>query len=394
MKRTRPLSRGKLALVFLSLFLLYGCGLARAQLSISGKVSDTETGIPVPYVNIGVIDAGVGTVSNEKELFELSVRSESVGENAIVLFSSLGYEDKNIPLHTLLVNSSGSNYVEVALDPKIHELPEVIVSNKGDRFIDDGVGYRNYGDKVYGYWKDQIALGGELATKIIIKKGLRKLKRFDFEVWANPSDSLLLRVNFYKDDGGNGKPGTNLNTSGKNILCMIQKESKLVSVALDPFDIFVYDDFMVSLELLKVYGDEMPGFVLAASLDRYGSYRRYASQDKWERIGDTNMAYYLHTSLFVDEKVAQRYDKKQRKKRKNTRVLSGFVICDGQMLSNVTVTNSRTKERVRSDTRGRYAIAAKKNDLLQFSGDRLQTVNRRVGKKRILNVVMAKKGTD
>ena len=68
------------------------------------------------------------------------------------------------------------------MQPTIVALDEVVVSNKGERFITDFVGYKNFGEKTFGYWKDNKALGGELATCILAKKGIRKLDRFNFEV--------------------------------------------------------------------------------------------------------------------------------------------------------------------------------------------------------------------
>jgi len=103
----------------------------------------------------------------------------------------------------------------------------------------------------------------------------------------------------------------NLNTSGKNILTVVKKEDRMVKVNLSPFDIYTKSDFIISLELLKVYGEEDLGLILSATLNGYGSYRKYASQDKWEWLSDLNMAYFIKSQLMVSEKFADRFEKRQ-----------------------------------------------------------------------------------
>lgn len=357
-----------------------------AQKDYKGRVIDGKSKEPIPYVNIGIKEAGIGTVSDEDGLFHLYLELDKYEPTTKILFSALGYETLFIPISE--IEFVYNEYPEVVLKPTILELNEVVVSNKGERFIKDNIGYRNYGEKNYGYWKDNIALGGELATRIIAKSGLRRLNAFEFEVWHNPSDSLLVRINIYEDDGSLGKPGTNLNTSGKNILATIKKDVRMVRVDLRPFDIYTKNDFIISLELLQVYGEEDLGLVLSASLNGYGSYRKYASQDDWELLSDLNMAYYVESELMVSEKQAQRFERRIAKKSKKGRKLSGFVIMRGRMLSSVNVLNNATKESVMSDANGRYVIAAKKGDILTFSKDGLQNFSFKVSDKITQNAVM------
>ena len=375
-------------LSFLFTFLLYFFpSQTISQIQLSGRVIEANTKNPIPYVNIGMVDKGIGTVSDEEGLFSLELRlSDLEGENKI-LFSALGYQTFYIPVSSL--KSFSSEYVQIALTPSTVALDEVIVSNKDGRFISDDIGYRDYGQQAYGYWKDNIALGGELATKIMAKRGLRRLERLNFEVWDNPSDSLLLRVNVYDDDGLAGKPKTNLNKSGKNILCTVRKNDKLIRVDLTPYGIYVTDDFIISLELLKVFGEAELGLVLAASgFDQNGSFRKYVSQDKWERIDSRNMAYSLKTSLMVPERVAERYDKKQKRTKRKQQLVSGFVIFKGRMIPKVLVTNNRTGEEVMTDENGRYQIPMKDDDILTFSKKGFQAQHLRINKKPIVNVIL------
>lgn len=82
-----------------------------------------------------------------------------------------------------------------------------------------------------------------------------------------------------------GQLETNLNASGENILVTVWNTDKIVWVDLKLFDIYVKDRFMVSLELLKVYGDKKLGLVLTTSFNQFGSMCRYAiAADKKDKI--------------------------------------------------------------------------------------------------------------
>lgn len=357
-----------------------------SQKDYKGKVVDAQTGQVIPYVNIGIVEQGIGTVSDEEGLFHLYFEKGEVEPTAVILFSALGYAPINIPVEKMPLVFN--EYPVFKMNPERVSLNEVVVSNKDGRFIPDPIGYKNFGERTFGYWKDQIALGGELATRVIAKSGIRRLERFQFEVFHNPSDSLLLRVNIYEDDGPIGSPKTNLNTSGQNILVTVKNTDKIVWVDLKPYDIYVENDFMVSLELLKVYGEKELGLILAAAFNKYGSYRKYASQDKWERIADQNMAYYLETQFMVSEKVAQRFEKREARKKKKVRTISGFALRKGRMVAGVEVTNTRTKETVFTDDNGRYVIAADKRDEILFKKEGYKLMVLTVGDKPTANIIM------
>ncbi|MEX0275115.1 MAG: carboxypeptidase-like regulatory domain-containing protein [Flavobacteriaceae bacterium] len=358
----------------------------QAQHDFKGMVIDAKTGNPIPYVNIGIVEKGIGTVSDEDGLFHLYFDKAQMDPTDQVLFSSLGYRSLKIPVSSLPL--AHNEYTTYKMEPHTTALSEVVVTNKKGRFIPDFIGYRNFGEETFGYWKNNMALGGELATHIVAKSGLRRLDSLQFEVFHNPSDSLLLRVNVYDGDGRMGGPGTNLNTSGKNILLTLGRMDKVVWVNLRPFDIYVKNNFMVSLELVKVYGEGELGLVLAGAMNQYGSYRKYVSQGKWERIANQNMAYSLKTSLMVSEKMASRYETKKARKKQKLRTVSGFAIMKGHMVSKVEVRNNRTKEIVWTDEKGRYRIAANKGDLLLFSKEGLKTMAVKVTHKPTANVVM------
>ena len=369
------------AFLFVIVFPLLAC----AQQDYKGRVLDAKTNTPIPYVNIGVVDRGIGTVSQEDGLFHLSLDKSEFGANDKVLFSSLGYENLEIPISEIVF--AYNEYPEVRLQPKIEALNEVIVTNVDGEFVADNIGYKNGGETVFGYWKDNVALGGQLATRIRVKKGLRKLKELGFEIWSSTSDSVLVRINFY-DVTSFGIPGQNLNTSSENILYTIKRGQRFADIDLTPYSIYVKDDFVVSLELLKVYGGEELGLIMAAINFDTDSFRKFASQDEWETLPNSAMAYYLKSSLLLSTKAAERSKKKKQRKESNQTIISGFSIYRGRMLAKVGIRNLRTKELIYTDSGGHFRIHARPRDILCFRKPGYETKCYEIGKKLTLNAQM------
>lgn len=374
-----------MTLVFVTFILVFGLTTLSAQ-TIQGVVLDAKTMEPLPFVNIGVVGKGLGTVSNENGAFSLLADLTRMEETDMLQISSLGYATLELSLSECYTKLNSDS--KVLLEPSEIQLEEVVLSGAALVPISENLGYRNYGEPIYGYWKDDTALGGQLATKIRARAGKRQLNSLEFEVWENPSDSLLIRINIYDTDGFLGAPKTNLNTSQKNILTTLKKGKTIKTIDLNPYEIFVSDDFFVSLELLQVYGDTPLGLVLAASENDEGSYKTYASQDTWKKISDTNMAYYVETSPYVTQKKARKYESKVERVKQKIPTVSGYAIVNGIMLSDVQVRNSRTKELAVTDEKGRYAIPAKKNDVLIFSKKGYKKMFLEVGEQNFANAIM------
>ncbi|MDT0607376.1 carboxypeptidase-like regulatory domain-containing protein [Croceitalea rosinachiae] len=358
-----------------------------AQKDYKGRVIDANTKEPIPYVNIGIKEAGVGTVSDEEGLFHMYLKPQNLELDTSILFSALGYETLYFPISDLKLVYN--EYPDVALKPSVVELNEVVLFNDGQEFIPDNIGYENYGEIIFGYWKDDIALGGELATRITAKDGLRQLHKLSFKIKQAPADSVLLRINIYDDDGGvNRLPDTNLNKSGKNIFCKVYNYSEVVQIDLNPFELFVEDDFIVSLELVNYYGNSEPEFAIDATYQSFGSYRKYTSQDKWEKFSNFNLAYQLETSLLVSRRLAEKFKGILVKKTQKQSYISGFIVINGKMIPNVEVKNLRTSKTVVSDTLGRYRLHAKKGDVLVFSKKGVENVVHKTSNKTTVNVRM------
>ncbi|NNJ89731.1 MAG: carboxypeptidase-like regulatory domain-containing protein [Eudoraea sp.] len=356
--------------------------LGYSQEDFKGIIFDNKTNKPIPYVNIGILDKGIGTVSDEDGLFHLELDPRQFGPDDMLQFSALGYATINKLVSDLEFRYN--EYPRILMEPKAELLNEVVVTNAGPYKSEESIGYKNGGHQFYGYWKDNIALGGELGTRIQIKKGLRRLNEFTFEVLGNTTDSVLVRVNFYKSDGKRSYPGTNLNTSGKNILYTIKNPGR-IRLDLRPYDLYVKGTFIASLELLKVYGSSKIGLVLAAANNKFtDSYKRYASQDSWQILMDAAMAYELQSTIYT--KKPKKKARAKRKEKADKSIISGFVFYGNIALADVDVVNLSQNVSVKTNEKGNYQIPASEGDLIQFTARGMKKLRIKILKKKFINI--------
>ncbi len=56
-----------------------------AQKDYKGRVVDANTKEPLAYVNIGVQEAGIGTVSDEEGLFHMYLEQDKIESNSLAI---------------------------------------------------------------------------------------------------------------------------------------------------------------------------------------------------------------------------------------------------------------------------------------------------------------------
>jgi hypothetical protein len=204
---------------------------------IKGKIIDEETATALAYVNIGIPELGIGTVSDQNGNFELNVKG---GKADSVLFSAIGYTSKKYALSFLLENQ------EIKLSPKSYQLKSFEIVKKASGR-----------DKIYGKEKGfpqganslRNQPGNEIGTPIKIRKPTY-LKSANFTIARTSGDSMIYRVNIYEFN--DGKVGENLLTENV-LLSGVQKEG-VVSLDLTPHELVVEHDVLLALENIKVDG--------------------------------------------------------------------------------------------------------------------------------------------
>ncbi len=128
--------------------------LLQAQtITIFGNISDKNTGEKLPYVNIGVENTSIGTISNEKGDFVLAVPEKHKAQNFVV--SMVGYEsqkfsvEKNTGKATLTVKlvSIDFNISEVKVVDKsmfAYKIVKTAAEKIKDNYLQGPYNYKSY----------------------------------------------------------------------------------------------------------------------------------------------------------------------------------------------------------------------------------------------------------
>lgn len=228
--------RNRLFLIIFSLFFLGNGNFVKAQNVLKAKIKDAKTDSSIPFVNIGVLRTGRGTVSDKGGFFKLKVDSTS----DTLMVSAIGYNTRRLKIEEVASTS------EIQLEPKVYEMKGIEVTAKMRRGKDKifGSKIKNIGGGV-GFGDGQ--KGDEIGALIKIRRPVY-LKSAHFIINKIRGDSMLYRVNIY--DYSDQQLGENL--LKQNILIQDKQRTGTISVDLSKLNLVVKDDVLLALELIKV----------------------------------------------------------------------------------------------------------------------------------------------
>lgn len=263
-----------LSCCILSLFLSLPLG---AQTFVIGQVIDAATKEPLPYVNIGLLNKNIGTVSDETGYFELEVNTEQNSRDTL-RFSMIGFETKSYTLNDFI----NQNEIEVYLTEKSTALDEVILSSKRKKYQTKILGNKTTSKALYAAFTSN-KLGNEMGFIVRARKHPMILKKFNISLVENDYGPIKFRLNIY--DVLNGLPNKTLLKD--NIFIETEESSGIVSLDLTPYEIILDQDFFIAIEWIEDLG---PG-KLYFSGGFFGAplFAREVSQGTWEKIGTASV---------------------------------------------------------------------------------------------------------
>ena len=263
-----------LSCCILSLFLSLPIG---AQTFVIGQVIDAATKEPLPYVNIGLLNKNIGTVSDETGYFELEVNTEQNSRDTL-RFSMIGFETKSYTLNDFI----NQNEIEVYLTEKSTALDEVILSSKRKKYQTKILGNKTTSKALYAAFTSN-KLGNEMGFIVRARKHPMILKKFNISLVENDYGPIKFRLNIY--DVLNGLPNKTLLKD--NIFIETEESSGIVSLDLTTYEIILDQDFFIAIEWIEDLG---PG-KLYFSGGFFGAplFAREVSQGTWEKIGTVSV---------------------------------------------------------------------------------------------------------
>ena len=252
---------------FLIVGLLFGTT-ALAQDTLKSTLVSLESEEPLAYVNIGVKNKGIGTVTNFDGEFELFLPAEN--EKDSIVISLLGY--RPLQLEVAFFRSFISAGNSLALEPEITLLPEVILTDR--KLKSKVLGNTTEAQNIIGGFTSNL-LGSELGVAIKIKRSPTYIDNLGVSIVTNKYGAIKFRVNVY--DMSSGEPGKSL--IYQNIIVEADIENGVMMIDLREYGIVAYDDFLITLEWIEALGEDGLYFSAAFLADPF--WARQTSQDVW-----------------------------------------------------------------------------------------------------------------
>ena len=224
--------------VMLALLLSGISNIVDAQDKIAkGRIIDAETKQVIPYVNIGIFQKNIGTVSNENGQYQLAFSGNYAASDSII-FSHVGYRTVKYSIAQFINSIS-----DIQLTPISNTLQEVVVKsrNLSEKILGrngKGLGLMHYNFYTF-YEKDVDDRLGKEAGILLKNKRDCFLNELHMQISSNEFASLKFRLNFYKTV--DGVPTELIIT--KEIVFEIRDEFVgLYKFDLRPFDIYLTRD--------------------------------------------------------------------------------------------------------------------------------------------------------
>jgi hypothetical protein len=240
---------------------------------VKGKIVDEYNRESLAFVNVGIRNKNIGTVSSQDGNFQLSI--DPALKKDSLTFSMAGYQTRIISLKDLL--GSPKPFI-VSLRVKIFELKEVSIISKAmktevlgntttSRFVSIGLPLK--------------FLGSETGIRLHLGKKPVLLKSFSFNISDNRLDTAVFRMNIYSMK--NGAPFENI--LHQNILIPVGKQTGKYTLDLHTYKLVLNGDILLSLEWIagtsSGYGNGI--IFLSAGFLNSATWHRLTSQAEWKK---------------------------------------------------------------------------------------------------------------
>jgi len=284
----RPFSLSKFPILFVG---LYSTVAAAQTAPLIGRVQEAVGGQPIPDANIGIRGRNVGTAADERGQFQLSVPAALRDDSLTV--SAVGYQTRTWAVSAL---AAAPAPLRLALTEKKAALPEVAVVGRASKLR--RLGTTSHSSFVVGQVTpfNQPTDIVEFAKLISVdKKPTRLLSAHIYLVGhayqrADVSDSVTLRLNFYRVVPAGGLPGERL--VERSVIVRNPLRIGWLTIDLDPYALILADDFYLGYEFLPHQRQPIPRFLYGGQFGG-SAVKRTSSLGTWSRSVGARLSAYV-----------------------------------------------------------------------------------------------------
>jgi hypothetical protein len=246
-----------------------------SRITLNGVILDKKEQSALSYVNIGLLNSEIGTVSDLEGEFEIQIPESKDADS--LRFSMIGYKPLRLSVKDLMDHKDN---LQINLEEAISSLEEVVLKAKtwkkkklGNETKSNFIGHLFYYEQ----------LGKEMGIKLKVNKKPNYVEAFSFHVSYNRfSAKSFFRLNIY--DIVDGKP--NQNILKDNIIISVEpKKTGMISTNLEAYNIVLTKDVFVSREWIDTEGEIKPteALIISVGLFTGGVYERNSKEAKMRK---------------------------------------------------------------------------------------------------------------
>ena len=245
-----------------------------SQTQIIGKVIDTNNKHPLAYVNIGIKEKNVGTISKEDGSFTIEIPPEY--QSGSLTFSIVGYYESNLSIKDLILEGD----VVIKLKEKATQLEEVVITGK--KLVEKKYGIKRRGAIHFtdGIFKKDDSF--EIGQVIRLGNSLAQITSLNLHINSSRPDSANFRINFYRYNIDENIPKERI--IEKSILQRHPVNEGWLKFDLSNYNILIKGDVLMSLEFIPEIENDVKQIFYEVKLGGSSkSFFRKTSLGQWTR---------------------------------------------------------------------------------------------------------------
>lgn len=239
--------------------------------TIKGRIFAADTKDGIGFVNMGILNHNIGTVSNEEGDYILNVSGSDTKDS--LRFSMIGYKSKTFSIQNLIDKAIDS----IFLDPYNYQLDEVVVSYKKIKKITLGLPIPE-GNLLVSFASYLYNLGAEMGINVDTKYKI-KLNDINFNIYSCSFDSVSYRLNIYKYVSQS--EFENILTEPIYISFSKNDIANPIKFDLSKYNIIISGNILIALQLIKDMGY---GQIFFRAENISDTYNRTSVFNKWRKV--------------------------------------------------------------------------------------------------------------
>ena len=270
-----------------------------SQILIAGKIIDAINLKPIEYVNVGIKEKNIDTISKEDGSFRINIPQKYQSDSLTI--SCVGYYDESLHIPDL----SSEKIVIIKMKEKTTHLKQVLVTGK--KLVEKKYGIKRRAPIHFtdGIFKKDDSF--EIGQVIHLGNSLAEITSLNIHINSSRPDSASFRINFYRYDSDDHNPKERI--IEKSILQRQPIQEGWLKFDLSKYNIFIKGNVLVSLEFIPETTKDVKQILYEVKIGGSSkSFFRKSSLGQWTRPPHH---YCLYVTAITDRDAPEEVDEEE-----------------------------------------------------------------------------------